>query len=54
MSAYTLIFQKDMPPSIVIDEAIGISREFGADDSYSFVNGILDNIRKTLASKPEQ
>jgi N utilization substance protein B len=50
MSAYTLMFQTDMPPSIVIDEAIGISREFGTDDSYRFVNGVLDGIRKTLAS----
>ena len=50
MSAYTLMFQTDMPPSIVIDEAIGISREFGTDDSYRFINGVLDSIRKTLNS----
>lgn len=48
MSAYTLMFQTDLPPSIVIDEAIEISREFGTDDSYRFVNGVLDSIRKTL------
>ena len=50
MSAYTMMFQPDMPPTIVIDEAIGISKEFGTDDSYRFVNGVLDSIRKTLAS----
>jgi N utilization substance protein B len=49
MSAYTLMFQADMPPTIVIDEAIGISKEFGADDSHRFVNGVLDSIRNTLA-----
>ena len=48
MSSYTLMFQTDMPPSIVIDEAIDISKEFGTDDSYRFVNGVLDSIRKTL------
>ena len=52
MSVYTLIFQTDMPASIVIDEAIDISKEFGADDSYRFVNGVLDGIRKTLTSCP--
>ena len=51
MSVYTLMFQTDMSPSIVIDEAICISKDFGADDSYRFINGILDNIRKTLALK---
>jgi len=48
ISVYTLMFQKDMPPSIVIDEAIGISKEFGADDSFRFINGVLDNVRKNL------
>ena len=51
MSAYTLMFQRDFPPSIVIDEAIGICKEFGTDDSYKFVNGVLDSIRKTLSRK---
>jgi N utilization substance protein B len=48
MSAYTLMYQDDVSPSIVIDEAIGISKEFGTDDSYRFVNGVLDSIRKTV------
>ena len=54
MSVYTLMYQKDMSPSIVINEAIGISKEFGSDDSYRFVNGVLDAIRKTIVSSPEQ
>ena len=48
MSVYTLMFQTDMPSTVVIDEAIGIVKEFGTDDSYRFVNGVLDSIRKTL------
>ncbi|MDR2485962.1 MAG: transcription antitermination factor NusB [Treponema sp.] len=48
MSTYTLMYQADIPPSIVINEAIGISQEFGTDDSYRFVNGVLDGIRKTI------
>jgi N utilization substance protein B len=52
MSAYTLMYQSDVAPSIVIDEAIGISREYGTDDSYRFINGVLDSIRKTLQETP--
>jgi N utilization substance protein B len=48
MSVYTLIYQSEIAPSIVIDEAIGISKEFGTDDSFRFVNGVLDSIRMTL------
>jgi N utilization substance protein B len=54
MSIYSLMFQGDMHPSIVIDEAIGICREFGADDSYKFINGVLDSIRKTLSLKTQE
>jgi N utilization substance protein B len=48
MSAYTIMFQASMAPSIVIDEAIGISKEFGADESFRFVNGVLDSIRRSV------
>ncbi|MDR2631845.1 MAG: transcription antitermination factor NusB [Spirochaetaceae bacterium] len=51
MSTYTLMFQNEVPPSIVIDEAIGISKEFGTDDSYRFINGVLDSIRKTIQNE---
>jgi N utilization substance protein B len=52
MSAYTLMYQSDMAPSIVINEAIGIAKEFGTDDSYRFINGVLDSIRRTLQNSP--
>ena len=48
ISTYALMFQSEIHPTIVIDEAIGISMEFGTDDSFKFINGVLDNIRKTL------
>jgi N utilization substance protein B len=48
MSVYSLMFQNDISPSIIIDEAIGICREFGTDDSYKFINGVLDSARKTI------
>jgi len=51
ISVYTLMFQSETPPSVVIDEAVEISREFGADDSYRFVNGVLDSVRKALSGK---
>jgi N utilization substance protein B len=52
LSVYALMFQ-DTPPSVVIDEAVSISRDFGTDDSYRFVNGVLDGVRKTLQEKKE-
>ena len=46
VAAYSLLFQQDVPASVTIDEAIDIAKEFGTDDSYKFVNGVLDAIRR--------
>ena len=54
MSVYALMYQEEISPSIIIDEAIGICRKFGTDDSYKFVNGVLDSIRKTLQTQAVQ
>ena len=48
MSVYSLMFTKDIDSSIVIDEAIDIAKNYGPDDSYKFVNAILDNIKKDV------
>ena len=48
ISVYSLLYQKDIHPTIIIDEAVDISKDFGTDDSYKFVNAVLDNVRKTL------
>ena len=46
MSVYCLLRQPEIPATVTIDEAIDIARQFGSDDSYRFVNGVLDGIRK--------
>jgi N utilization substance protein B len=52
MSVYSLMYQQDIAhPSIVIAEAIGICREYGTDESFRFVNGVLDSIRRTIKNR---
>lgn len=48
ISVYPLLYQKDIHPTIVINEAVDMSKEFGSDDSYKFINAVLDNVRKDL------
>jgi transcription antitermination protein NusB len=45
-STFSLYFQEDVPSTVVINEAIDLAKIFGTDDSYRFVNGVLDGIRK--------
>jgi N utilization substance protein B len=46
MSVYCLLHQRDIPATVTIDEAVDISKTFGTTDSYRFVNGVLDGVRK--------
>ena len=52
MSVYSLLYQKDVGASVVIDEAIQIAKEFGADDSFRFINAVLDKIGKASSASP--
>jgi N utilization substance protein B len=38
----------DVPFKVVIDEAIELAKEYGAEDSGKFVNGVIDSIRKQM------
>lgn len=53
ISIYPLLYQKDIHPTIIIDEAIDISKEFGSDESFKFINAVLDNIRKSLQTESQ-
>lgn len=37
-----LLWQPDVPPKVVINEAIELAKKFGAQESYRYINGILD------------
>ena len=46
LSVYSILFQKDIPLAVTINEAIDIAKDYGSDDAYRFVNGVLDGIKK--------
>jgi transcription antitermination protein NusB len=45
LAVYELL-TSDTPPKVVIDEAVELAKEFGAESSPSFVNGVLGTIFK--------
>ena len=47
LGVYSLLFQKEIPETVTIDEAIEIAKEFSGDDAYRFINGVLDGVRKS-------
>jgi len=48
LAIYEMLFCKDVPPIVSINEAIEIAKRFGSEDSGRFVNGVLDRLRHDL------
>lgn len=40
------LLSSDTPPKVVIDEAVEIAKQYGAENSSSFINGVLGTILK--------
>ena len=51
MASFELIFIKDIPPKVSINEAVELAKKFGDIDSPRFVNGILDKVYKLESKK---
>jgi transcription antitermination factor NusB len=51
LSVYQLTFCPDIPPKVVINEAIELAKKFSTDKSPGFVNGVLDAVTKRLEIK---
>jgi transcription antitermination factor NusB len=46
LSTYEILFMKDIPHKVSIDEAVELGKKYGTDESGAFINGVLDNILK--------
>ncbi|MGY5452493.1 transcription antitermination factor NusB [Agarivorans sp. MS3-6] len=44
IGVYELLMVTDVPPKVVINEAIELAKSFAAEDSHKFVNGVLDKV----------
>ena len=51
MAVYQLQHEPDVPPVVVIDEAVELARRFSGAESSRFVNGVLDAIRKKIEDR---
>ena len=48
VAVYELAWLPDTPPVVVLDEAIEVGKKYGSEQSGSFINGILDAVRKRI------
>jgi transcription antitermination protein NusB len=58
MGVYELLHGTDVPPKVVINEAVELAKAFGGDNSSKFINGVLGTVlrqkEETADARPEK
>lgn len=53
LGIYELLFAKEVPPKVAINEAVELGKTFGGESSGKFVNGVLGTLYKKLFPEEE-
>lgn len=48
MAAYELLTRIDVPYKVIINESVNLTKKFGAEQAYKYVNGVLDKAAQAL------
>ncbi len=51
IGVYELMFEKGVPPKVVINEAVELAKAFGGDNSSKFINGVLGTVLRNKEEK---
>ncbi|WP_333678017.1 transcription antitermination factor NusB [Dyella sp.] len=54
LAAYELKHRPDVPYRVIINEAIEVTKRFGADHGHSYVNGVLDKLAAHVRGAEKQ
>lgn len=48
IGAYELLHNSDVPPKVVINEAVELAKGFGGENSSKFINGVLGTVLRNI------
>jgi len=46
LAIFEMLYERDVPKLVIVDEAIELAKRFGSEQSGRFVNGLLDGLLK--------
>ncbi len=52
LCVYEMMWVDDVPRRVALNEAVELAKRFDDDNAPGFVNGVLNNIAKTLPERP--
>ncbi len=54
IGAYELLFGTNVPPKVVINEAVELAKGFGGENSSKFINGVLGTVLRESGNDSEE
>lgn len=48
LAVYEMMFEKDIPVSVSINEVVNLAKKYGGSEDAPFINGVLGSIAKEL------
>ncbi|HAZ7573536.1 transcription antitermination factor NusB [Legionella sp. PATHC032] len=50
IGAFELFHCPEIPYKVILDESVSLTKEFGSQEGYRYVNGVLNNLAKQVRS----
>ena len=51
LAVYEMLYEKDIPYNVSINEAVELSKKFDDDKAHPFINGVLNSIKNELEAE---
>ena len=48
LAVYELLYEKDIPASVTINEAVELSKKYDDEKARAFINGVLNSVKNSL------
>lgn len=53
-AVYELLYHREAPPKVIINEAIELAKQFGDENSRRFINGVLGKLLRETTEQNEE
>ncbi|HUS24405.1 MAG TPA: transcription antitermination factor NusB [Candidatus Binatia bacterium] len=48
LGSYELMFRPEVPWKVVVNESVNLTKMFGAEESFKYINAVLDKVARTV------
>jgi N utilization substance protein B len=54
IAAHEILYSPSVPATVIINEAVELAKLYGAEESYKFINGLVDKLAKQVRAQEQE